>query len=90
MLISKRLLINDHYWTGQAADRKRSERVCLGFPYHLLRGALGGGGSSGMMPPELAVPEVPPANKSEVELVEADDIGRPGIAIENVWPSFRL
>jgi hypothetical protein len=63
---------------------------------HFLRGALGGGGSSGRSPPppddvpEDVLPVPPRRSEDEDELDDVDDFGRPGIAMEKVWPSFRL
>jgi hypothetical protein len=64
---------------------------------HRLRGALGGGGSSGAMPlppevvPEVAVPAPPSKSELELDVVDdPDDLGRPGMAMEKVCPSLRL
>jgi hypothetical protein len=55
-------------------------------PYYRRLLALGGGGRKGSAPPPTPV-----TLESEVpsKLEELDSLLRPGIEIENVWPSFK-
>lgn len=50
--------------------------------------ALGGGGSKGTPPPPEDPPEASPPDPSK--LAPGDGLLRPGMAMEKVWPSFRL
>lgn len=84
---------------GHAARSETFRRYCYdtfpdredsrGWTCH-LRAALGGGGSRGTpKPPPDDEAALPPSKFDVVEVVVAVFFWRPGIEIENVWPSLR-